>query len=285
MTLSEQGQSPDSLPGVHVAVDTFDILGVRPVLGRALGPDDDRPGAAAAVVIGHRLWTGRYDGNPGVIGRSVRINGIPATIVGVMPDGFEFPYRQALWQPLSLLPGLAAQPRDSRGLDVLGRVADGVTVAQAKAELATIAGRLAADYPSTNANVGSRAVPFGEQQAAHRADRHPDGARLAIRAARGQNGVQIRSCLIGRPDDDRAGSATRSGAGPATYAREREESDLTDPDRGSSPKRRRGMSSRMVVDKVGAPRFLTRHDQACTAGPTRSNRAAVRQSGRALRDA
>ena len=71
------------------------------MLGRDFLPEDDRPGAPAVVLIGHGVWQNRYGSNPSVIGRTVRINDVPTTVIGVMPEGFKFPFNTDLWQPLS----------------------------------------------------------------------------------------------------------------------------------------------------------------------------------------
>lgn len=182
MTISDRGQSPDSLGGAYVSAKAFSILGDRPILGRGFLAGDDRPGAPPVVILGYRLWVSRYGGDPDVIGRSAHVNGIPATVVGVMPEGFEFPYRQALWQPLALLPGLGAQRREDRVLGVFGRLADGVSRAQARAELAAIAAALARDHPETNVRIEPTAVRFGEQQVGRLADAQPPLALAATAA-------------------------------------------------------------------------------------------------------
>ena len=77
----------------------------QPVLGRGFTPEDDRPGAAAVALIGHSVCVNRYGSNPSVIGRTVRINDMPATIIGVMPEGFKFPFNTDVWLPLGTDPG------------------------------------------------------------------------------------------------------------------------------------------------------------------------------------
>lgn len=179
MTISDRGQSPESLGGAYVSAEAFRILGDRPILGRDFLAGDDSPGAPDVVVLGHRLWVSRYGGDPTIIGRSVLVNAVPAIVVGVMPDGFEFPYRNGLWQPLALMKGLQTQRRDDRVLGVFGRLADGVSPAQARAELAAIAAALARDHPETNARIEPTAVRFGEQQVGRFGDELPPLALVA----------------------------------------------------------------------------------------------------------
>jgi putative ABC transport system permease protein len=164
ITISEPGSSPETVGGAYLSADSFGILGTAAMLGRGLVASDDRPGASPVVILGQRLWTGRYGGDHGVLGRSVLINGAAATVVGVMPEGFEFPYREGVWLPLALLPGLETQPRDERGLDLFGRLADGAGADQARAELETITAALARAYPHTNDRVRPTVVRFGVQQ-------------------------------------------------------------------------------------------------------------------------
>lgn len=182
MTISDKGQAPDSLGGVYVSAEAFTILDVRPILGRGFLPGDDRPGAPPVVMVGYRLWVSRYGGDPAIIGRSVAVNGGPATVVGVMPDGFEFPYRHALWQPLALMPGLETQRRDDRVLGAFGRLADGVNPAQARVELTAIAAALAREHPETNVGIAPTAVRFGVQQVGRLADSQPPLALAATAA-------------------------------------------------------------------------------------------------------
>src|SRR5690348_11536174 len=107
--------------GAYVTANAFDALGVRPFLGRTFRPGDDAPGTPLVVILSHWLWTTRYDGDPAVVGRAIRINGMPATVVGVMPPRFAFPFREKIWVSLKL--DLAAAPRGkARAIAVIGRL-------------------------------------------------------------------------------------------------------------------------------------------------------------------
>ena len=86
--------------GAEVTASTFDILRVRPLLGRTLIPADEVIGAPTVVVIGHDIWRSRLEGDPDVVGRTIRVGGILRTVVGVMPEEFFFPFRDQLWVPL-----------------------------------------------------------------------------------------------------------------------------------------------------------------------------------------
>ena len=162
MTVGDPGLATERFPGARVTANTFRLLGVEPLLGRDLRPEDDRAGAAPVVMLGHGIWTRRYGGDPEVLGRVIRVDGAPATVVGVMPEGFEFPMWAELWQPLGLTPDLAGQPRDRRVFRAVGRLADGVTVARAQSDLDAVAARLAAAYPDTNQGFRPWVDPFNE---------------------------------------------------------------------------------------------------------------------------
>ena len=162
MTVGDPELATERVSGARVTANTFRLLGVEPLLGRDFRPEDDRPGATPVVVLGHGMWTSRYGADPEVIGRVIRIDGAPATVVGVMPEGFEFPMWAELWQPLWLTPDLAGQPRDRRVFRAVGRLADGVTVAGAQSDIDAVAARLAAAYPDTNAGFRPWVDPYNE---------------------------------------------------------------------------------------------------------------------------
>jgi len=115
----------------HQTAELFDALGVQPLLGRALRREDSDPGADPVVMLGEGLWKSRYGAAPSIVGRVIRINDVPTTVVGVMPERMKFPDAD-LWVPLSRLPGLAARRRDERfGMQAFGRLAPGVSARQA----------------------------------------------------------------------------------------------------------------------------------------------------------
>lgn len=162
--LSDEGQPPERYNGLFITANGFSILGTRPVLGRDFVADDDRPGAPAVAIIAHVVWVNRYGGNPSVIGRSVRINDVPATIIGVMPEGFRFAFNNDVWLPLSQMPALQEQKRNARPLQTFGHLAAGVTRAQAQSELINISRRLEQENPDTNKDMQARVLTFNEQQ-------------------------------------------------------------------------------------------------------------------------
>ena len=162
MNVGDPGLATERFFGARVTASTFRLLGVEPLLGRDFSPADDRAGAPAVVMLGHGIWTNRYGADPGVLGRSIRVNDAPATVVGVMPAGFAFPQWAELWQPLRVTPGLADHARDQRVFRAVGRLADGMTVSRAQADLATVAAALAATHPDTNEGFQPWVDPFNE---------------------------------------------------------------------------------------------------------------------------
>ena len=163
MNLGAEGRPTERVRGAHVAAHTFDLLGERPILGRGFVHDDDRPGAPAVVVLAHGLWQDHFAADPHIVGRAVRVNGAPATVVGVMPRGFAFPLTASLWRPLAQLPGVVDDARDARRLSVVARLAPGVSAAAAGAELAAMGRSLAEAHPATNTDLHAAAVGFQER--------------------------------------------------------------------------------------------------------------------------
>ncbi len=162
--VSDEGQPPERFNGSYVSAISFAIMGQRPVVGRDFAPDEDRPGGAAVVILGHGVWTNRYGSNPSVIGRTVRINDVPTTVIGVMPEGFKFPFNTDLWMPLGMLPRLEEQRRNARQLQVFGLLAPGVTRAQAQSELINISRTIESENPDTNKDIQARVRTFSESQ-------------------------------------------------------------------------------------------------------------------------
>ncbi|HSJ09002.1 MAG TPA: ABC transporter permease, partial [Longimicrobiales bacterium] len=137
----------------------FDLARVPPLLGRALLPADELPGAAPVVVIGHHVWQARFAGDASILGRELRIGRTVHTVVGVMPEGFRFPVNHGWWVPLRTDPDAAVEPGTGPALDVFGRLAPGVTMEAAQAELSMIGDRQAAPGPEMR-QFEPRVVPY-----------------------------------------------------------------------------------------------------------------------------
>ena len=148
--------------GVTTA-DLFDVLGVRPAIGRPFEAAEEVQGKDGVVVISHGLWTRMFGADPGAVGRTVRLNGRERTVIGVMPRGFAFPSAQTeLWVPL-VLPPQAREARGSFGLYVVGRLAPGVSLERAKRDVATVWGRLQQQYAEAIGPYGVNLVALPEQ--------------------------------------------------------------------------------------------------------------------------
>ncbi|HKG93827.1 MAG TPA: ABC transporter permease [Gemmatimonadaceae bacterium] len=145
--------------GAEITANAFGLVGARPLLGRALTDQDEQPGEPPVVVIGHTLWKSRFDSDPGVVGRTVKLGTASATIVGVMPEGFGFPVSQRLWTPLRVDGSLLA-PRTGPAVRVFGRLAPGKSIEDARAELGVIGGRLVAANPETHKHLRPRVTPY-----------------------------------------------------------------------------------------------------------------------------
>ena len=161
MNVADEG-APERFTGAFVSANAFSLIGHAPAIGRGFDASDDRPGAAPVVILSDALWHTRYKGDRAVIGRTIRINGVPSAVIGVMPEGFAFPARSRLWQPLSQVSADTRQQRNVRALQGLGRLTPGATPAQAAEDLGRIAAALATTYPATNRAVLPRVALFRE---------------------------------------------------------------------------------------------------------------------------
>jgi putative ABC transport system permease protein len=151
------GETPEYLSGGRVETSMFDVLGVRPVLGRGFAPEEGTPGRSRVVVIGHDLWERKFASDPRVLGRALVLNGEQYTIVGVMPRGFRFPEVESLWVPHALHP---TENRGNHSFRNVARLADGVAIGEAQASLAPVTRRLQAEFPETNTKLSARLVPY-----------------------------------------------------------------------------------------------------------------------------
>jgi putative ABC transport system permease protein len=163
VVISERGLTPDRLDGTYVSESAFPLIGTGPILGRTFTSADNARGAPAVVMLGAGIWESRYGRDSAILGRSVLVNGAPATIVGVMSDRSGFPSTAQIWLPLSQMSGLFSQTRDGRTLSVLGRLRDDATIEEFRAELDGIADRLSRDHIDTNKNVRARVTPINER--------------------------------------------------------------------------------------------------------------------------
>jgi predicted permease len=158
------GGGAQLLVGDRVTPNYFRVLGISPALGRTFLGSEGEPGHDHVVILSHALWVERYGGNPDVVGRSVELDGEPYTIVGIMPLGTDMPiFTPSLWTPLAFTAhDLSAPARANRNFYVFARLKPGVTVEQAQAEMASIAGRLAEAHPKTDKGWGTTVLTLQE---------------------------------------------------------------------------------------------------------------------------
>ncbi len=166
-TLADRGEA-QIVEGVRISANAFELLGAQPAAGRLFVPDDDRPGAAPVVVISYGLWQANYGGRPDAVGRKVSLSGHSYTIVGVLPAGFVVPlnaFNRDICVPLQPDADPARQNRFSlHFLRVVGRLADGVTPAQAQARLDATLRNLRTRYPREYTGNGRNDLtPVAEQ--------------------------------------------------------------------------------------------------------------------------
>ena len=164
------GDRAERVPGSVVSANYFDALGVHPILGRGFEPGEDvGRNAHPVAVISYQTWMERFHGDPGVVGKSQMLNGLPHTIVGVAPEGFKgtfVGYAFQFWVPASMQPQhldageYKLEDRGARWIEGFARLLPGVTIQQAQAEISAIADRLELEYPATNRGRGIRLFPL-----------------------------------------------------------------------------------------------------------------------------
>ncbi len=159
--VSVEGGWAGPVSGAAITASAFEITRVPPLLGRVLLPSDERPGAPAVVVLGHSLWRSAFGSDLDVIGRVVRVSGIPHEVVGIMPEGYLFPNNERLWIPFRAR-GIDHPVGEGPTIEVFGRLADGVTRAQANAEVGRLAARLATDSPATHGRLRPEVVGYAQ---------------------------------------------------------------------------------------------------------------------------
>ena len=155
------GQVGEPVDAAEISAAAFRVTGVPPLMGRVLVDADESPGSPAVVVLGNRLWKMRFGADPAVIGRVVRLGATQATVVGIMPEGFAFPVRQSLWTPLGVSE-FAQEPGRGQPLRVFGRLATGVELQEAQAELTTFGSRVAERFPKEYEHLQPQVLPYAE---------------------------------------------------------------------------------------------------------------------------
>ena len=159
--------SPQRVVGTSVSPSLFGMLGVHPLLGRNFLPEEGQPGREKEVILSYGLWHRLFNSNPGVLGTSVDIDGVPYSIVGVMPEGFAYPDDSEIWGPIAFEPDdLSESSRGNHSLEVLGRIKPGLTLPQVQSDMDRVARTMIDEhkaYPYTQFNFGIILHPLLEE--------------------------------------------------------------------------------------------------------------------------
>lgn len=157
--------NPEEIGGLRMGEGLFEMLGVQPLHGRTLQPEDFQPGKDHVLVLSHKLWQRAFGGDPAVVGRQLLLSSESYTVVGVMPPQFHFPpfwsTRAEMWAPLDLR--ARATSRGGNSLRVFARLRSGVSITQAQAEIDSMNNQLAHAYPEANAGLNIRVDPLNEK--------------------------------------------------------------------------------------------------------------------------
>ena len=161
MNISDSGHPPERASGVKLSANAFRIIGERPIQGRDFSDGEDREGAEPVAILGYGIWKTRYGSDPGIIGKSIKINDVSTVVIGVMAEGMKFPTNTEVWIPL--VPDTQLKRRDGRGLNLFGRLATGVTLKHAQTELTGICKNLERQYPDTNKSIDAEIMTFNQR--------------------------------------------------------------------------------------------------------------------------
>lgn len=162
VNLSGDGQ-PAHIEGVCMTSDIFPILGVKPALGRVFSAEDDRTGAPGTVVLSDTLWRTRFGAESNILNRKLLFDGVPYTVIGVMPADFNFPGRDvAIWTPMRF-ESIDFEDRNNNYLHVLAKLSHGTSPAQAQAQMSVLASQLEKQYPKENAHASVAVFDLRDQ--------------------------------------------------------------------------------------------------------------------------
>ena len=152
-------EPPERIQGFLVTGNFLDVIGTKPIMGRGFLEHENQPGSDGVAVITHSLWQRRFGGDPNIINKTIALNSITRTIIGVMPEHFNFPKGSEVYAPLPFTPGLA-NSRQNHSYYVIGRLKPGVSIQSAQSDIDTITARLEAQYPDTNTGLGANVYPI-----------------------------------------------------------------------------------------------------------------------------
>jgi putative ABC transport system permease protein len=162
VNLAGEEGPPERFRGAFMSANALELVGVPPLLGRVFREGEDAPGSPPLLVISYNVWQNRFAGDPSVVGRTVRVNGEAAEVIGVMPEGFRFPFMEDVWVTDRQDPDILAR-RDGIYVEVFGRLKPGVSMETARAELDRLGSTLAQRFPEENAGVTFDLIPYAER--------------------------------------------------------------------------------------------------------------------------
>jgi predicted permease len=142
-------EKAERFDGSWITANAFDIVGVHPFIGRNFRAGEDTPSGEKVAILAYSMWRERYSADPKIIGKQIRVNGVPYSVIGVMPDGFAFPNNDKIWVPLQTNP-LATKRGEGDFVSVFGKLKPGMSLDQASVDVATIGKRLASEYKESN---------------------------------------------------------------------------------------------------------------------------------------
>jgi putative ABC transport system permease protein len=152
-------ETPERIQGFLVTANFLDAIGIKPIMGRNFSEEENQPGKDAVAIITHSLWQRRFGGDPNIVNKTITLNSITRTVIGVMPERFNFPKGAEVYAPLAMTPELA-RSRGSHSYYVIGRLKAGVSLQSAQADTDTITARLEKQYPDTNTGLGATVYPI-----------------------------------------------------------------------------------------------------------------------------
>ncbi len=163
LNLADETGDPIRVSAVETTENLFNVLGVQPAVGRGFAVHEDLFGPEHEAIISHRLWQTRFGGDPGILGRAIRLNGYTYTVVGIMPAGFGFPGETDLWQQLQW--NFHNHTRGAHFVESVARLAPGVTTERANRELAALGVRLGKEFPRTNSGWTPKVIELDRETA------------------------------------------------------------------------------------------------------------------------
>ncbi len=152
------GDSPERIQGFLVTANFLDAVGMKPIMGRNFSAEENQPGKDAVAVITHSLWQRRFGADPNIVNQSITVNGVGRTVIGVMPERFNYPKGAEIYAPLAMTPELMKN-RLSHSYYVVGRLKPGVSIESSQTEVNNLTARLEQQFPETNKGWGAIVIP------------------------------------------------------------------------------------------------------------------------------